>query len=211
MKTRRSTIAGILGILMVAAAACTPPPDNEGPFATFVPDVSFGPPALTVNFDASSSGDPDGTVVQYSWDFGDFTTGAEETVSRTFTTGGQFTVTLTVADDDGATASSTTVISVTSGPTVALTNLQRTGADCCDTYRNFSWNQVPGVTRYEIKLDGFFLGGCVTDHSGIIAAPASSGRVRAFGLYLGSQYDVSIRAETTGIWGPWSPSIRITL
>ena len=112
MKTRLSTIAGILGILMLLAAACTPPPpDNEGPFATLMPDVSNGPAALTVNFDASSSGDPDGTVVQHGWDFGDFTTGAGQTISHTFGAG-QYTVTLTVTDNDGATASSTTVISV---------------------------------------------------------------------------------------------------
>ena len=212
MQKRLSMFAGIVAILMLVAAACTPPPpDNEGPFATFVPSVSNGPAPLAVNFDASSSGDPDGTIVQYSWDFGDFNTGAGETIDHTFTTGGQFTVELTVTDDDGATASSTTVISVAGGPTVAPTNLQRTGAGCCDTYGDFSWNQVPGVTRYEIKLDGFFAGGCVTDHSGTIAAPASSGRVQAFGLCLGSQYDVSIRAEANGIWGPWSPSKRITL
>jgi hypothetical protein len=68
---------------------------------------------------------------------------------------------------------------------------------------------MPGVTRYEIKLDWVL--GCVTSHSDRIAAPASSGRAQAFGLCLGSRYDVSIRAEANGIWGPWSPSIRIKL
>ncbi len=211
MKTMSKRVAGILGILMVVAAACTPPPTNENPYASFSPSVSNGPAPLVVTFDASAAGDPDGTIVQYGWDFGDFNTGAGEVINHTFTTGGQYTVRLTVTDNEGATASSTTVISVSGGPTVAPTNLQRTGSGCCDTYGDFSWNQVPGVTRYEIKLNAFFLGGCVTDHSGTIAAPASSGRVRAFGLCLGSQYDVSIRAEANGIWGPWSPSKRITL
>ena len=207
MKARVWKVAGILGILLMVAAACTPfPPDNENPFATFVPDVSNGPAALTVNLDASSSGDPDGTIMQYGWDFGDFTTGAGQTINHTFTTGGQYTVTpLTVTDNDGATASSITAISVTGGPTTYPTNLQRTGAGCCHTYGDFSWNQMPGVTRYEIKLDAFFGGGCVTGHSATIAAPASSGRVQAFGRCLGPRYDVSIRAEANGIWGPWSP------
>ncbi len=85
VQKRLSMFAGIVAILMLVAAACTPPPpDNEGPFATFVPSVSNGPAPLAVNFDASSSGDPDGTIVQYSWDFGDFNTGAGETIDHTF-------------------------------------------------------------------------------------------------------------------------------
>ncbi len=159
--------------------------------------------------DASASGDPDGTIVQYGWDFGDFNTGAGETVSHTFGAG-QYTVRLTVTDDDGATASSTTVISVAGAP-VAPTNLQLVGAGCCDTYGDFSWNQVPGVTQYQVELRGFFGGGCVTDHSDTFAAPTSSGRVQAFGLCLGSKYDARIRAMANGLWGPWSPDVRVTL
>ncbi len=212
MQKRLSMFAGILGILMLVAVACAPPPPtNQGPFATFVPSVSSGPAALTVSFDASSSGDPDGTIVQYGWDFGDFTTGAGQVVSHTFVTGGQYTVTLTVTDNEGATATSTTVISVSGGPTTFPTNLQKTGAGCCDTYGDFSWNQIPGVTQYQIELGAYFGGGCLTTHSGIIQAPAGSGRVQAFGLCLGSNYNVKIRAQANGIWGPWSPTKSITL
>ena len=56
-----------------------------------------------------------------------------------------------------------------------------------------------------------FRGGCLTDHSATFDAPATSGRVTALGLCLGSKYDVSIRAQANGQWGPWSPSTRITL
>ena len=53
-------------------------------------------------------------------------------------------------------------------------------------------------------------GFCLTTHSGTIAAPASSGRVQAFGLCLGTNYYVRSRARANGVWGP-SPSIRIKL
>ena len=57
----------------------------------------------TVQFDGSGSYDPDGTVVSYSWDFGDTTApGSGEVVSHTYNTAGIYTITLTVTDNDGA-------------------------------------------------------------------------------------------------------------
>ncbi|MCD6479108.1 MAG: hypothetical protein J7L44_04465, partial [Candidatus Diapherotrites archaeon] len=40
------------------------------PIALFTADKYFGQAPLTVTFDASSSFDPDGTIVSYEWDFG---------------------------------------------------------------------------------------------------------------------------------------------
>ena len=68
-----------------------------------------------------------------------------------------------------------------------------------------------GADAYEVFMDGYFLGGCVTDHGAVISGQVSTGRVQAVGLCLGSQYDVSIRARANGVWGPWSGSIHITL
>lgn len=71
--------------------------------------------------------------------------------------------------------------------------------------------------EYEVQMDGFFLGGCVTDHSAIrgFTTPASAGqytaRVQAAGLCLGSKYDVRVRARVYGgSWGPWSSTVGIT-
>jgi len=41
---------------------------------------------VTVTFDASTATDPDGTIVGYSWDFGDFLTGSGKIYAR-FTIG----------------------------------------------------------------------------------------------------------------------------
>ncbi len=69
----------------------------------------------TVNFDGSGSYDPDGGNLSYSWDFGtDATpaTGSGEMPSCTYSTTGAKTVTLTVTDPPGATASDTVTITV---------------------------------------------------------------------------------------------------
>ena len=200
--------------LAFVAAACTTPggggaPANQSPLAIFSPDVSSGAAPLSVNFDASASNDPDGTIVAWNWDFGDFTTGSGEMVSHNFGAG-TFTVTLTVTDNLGATGQSSTVISVSGAP-VAPTGLTHVGSGCCDTYGDFTWNAVPGVDEYQVELQSFFGGGCLTDHSDTFPGTATSGRVQAFGLCLGSQYDVHIRARVGPTWGPWSPDLRITL
>jgi PKD repeat protein len=57
-----------------------------------------------ITFDASSSYDPDGgTIVEYSWNFGDgnITETEDKVVPHTYTKAGEYNVTLTVKDNDG--------------------------------------------------------------------------------------------------------------
>lgn len=83
-----------------------PPPANEAPRASFTVLNGDGLAPLTVTFDAGTSTDTDGSIVRYDWDFGDGgPTASGETVTRTFEDTGFFTVTLEIADDDGATDS----------------------------------------------------------------------------------------------------------
>lgn len=198
-----------VGLIAAACAAPAGPPPNAVPLAVFATSVNSGTAPLAVTFDASASNDTDGTIVAWNWDFGGTGTASGAAVSNVFPAGSHV-VTLEVTDDRGATSSSTTTISAF-GPPPAPTGLTKTGSGCCDTYGDFAWNEVPGATQYQIELDGYFGGGCLTDHSGTISGPASSGRVQAFGLCLGSKYDTRIRAFANGMWGPWSPEIRITL
>jgi PKD repeat protein len=93
---------------------------NPPPVASFTAIPTSGNAPLTVNFDASGSSDPNGTIVSYAWAFGDGQAGAGVTPSHTYTAGGSFTVTLTVTDDGGATASTTQVITVTAAPPAAV-------------------------------------------------------------------------------------------
>jgi len=54
----------------------------------------------TVEFNASDSYDPDGTIVSYSWDFGDGNYSAGVTTTHIYTEADTYIVTLTVIDDD---------------------------------------------------------------------------------------------------------------
>jgi len=65
----------------------------------------------TVTFDAGGSTDNVG-VVSYEWDFGDGTTGIGKTTTHTYTTAGNYTVTLTVKDAAGNYATDSITITV---------------------------------------------------------------------------------------------------
>jgi PKD repeat protein len=79
------------------------PPDNEPPMAEFefTPTTAIFPAEIT--FNASSSRDPDGDIVSYSWDFGDGGRAGGVLVSHTYDRGGTFVVRLVVRDNAGAT------------------------------------------------------------------------------------------------------------
>ncbi|MHC1635753.1 MAG: PKD domain-containing protein [Candidatus Methanospirareceae archaeon] len=67
-----------------------------------------------VTFDASSSYDPDGKIINYEWDFGDgnVTSTTHEIIKHSYSESGSYKVTLTVTDDEGAKNSTTKIITV---------------------------------------------------------------------------------------------------
>ncbi len=88
---------------------------NEDPVASFIYDKSLDVAPATVDFNATSSHDPDGNLVDYAWEFGDGETGADDIISHDYAITGPFTVTLTVTDDEGATGSATETITFAEG------------------------------------------------------------------------------------------------
>jgi len=67
---------------------------------------------LTVSFDGSQSTSFNGDIVSYEWDFGDGSTSTGMKTSHTFTSAGEYTVTLTVTDALGLKGESQTRIIV---------------------------------------------------------------------------------------------------
>lgn len=94
---------------------------NLGPTASFTPSCS----GLTCNFTDTST-DPDGTVVGWSWNFGDGNTSTAQNPSHTYAAGGSYTVTLAATDNDGASSAAaeqnvTVTAPVNTPPTAAFT------------------------------------------------------------------------------------------
>jgi PKD repeat protein len=88
------------------------PLTNSPPNAAIQANTDHGTAPLEVLFDAGISSDPDGSIVEYTWSFGDGGSGAGMNAAHVYTTPGSYTVTLTVADNAGATDSTQMVIDV---------------------------------------------------------------------------------------------------
>lgn len=90
---------------------------NDGsPTASF--SVSGLPAAAgdPVSFDASASSDPDGSIASYAWDFGDGNTGSGQTVTHTYAADDNYTVTLTVTDNESKTGQAAQELEITACP-----------------------------------------------------------------------------------------------
>ncbi len=86
--------------------------ENQAPTAVATSDVTSGNSTLEVQFTGDTSSDPDGDAITYAWDFGDGNTSTEINPTHSYSTIGDYTVTLTVDDGNGATASDIFDISV---------------------------------------------------------------------------------------------------
>ena len=75
---------------------------NQPPSASFIATPLSGTSPLSVQFDASTSADPEGGALSFEWDFGDGQSGSGQRPYHTYTKAAAFTVTLTVRDGGGA-------------------------------------------------------------------------------------------------------------
>jgi PKD repeat protein len=111
-------------------------------------------------FNASGSSDPDGSIVSYSWDFGDGNTDTGVSVQHAYGDDGTYYLTLTIEDDGGLTASDTVEIvvenalpeinpfgpfSVAEGSTLVV-GCQATDKGSDDLTFEWSWGNGPVFT-----------------------------------------------------------------
>lgn len=105
------TVTDSVGQTSQAAASIvvTEATPNAPPHADIAAEPYIGEAPLNVAFDGSGSFDPDGTIVAYTWDFGDSWSGTGVRVTHTYLSPGWYTASLTVEDNAGAKTMSTVI------------------------------------------------------------------------------------------------------
>lgn len=111
------------------------PSSSAGLDQTFADNDNSGSESVTL--DGSASTDSDGTIVSYMWTENEveIATGATPTVDLAV---GTHTITLTVTDDDGLTATDEVVITVNAPPAFGVTSLTLINADTDTDIRTVS-------------------------------------------------------------------------
>ncbi|MCK5828113.1 PKD domain-containing protein [Candidatus Bipolaricaulota bacterium] len=88
---------------------------SDLPEASFTASPSSGGTPLTVSFNAAASGVANGSIVSYTWSYGDGSTGSGVSVIHSYAFEGTYTATLTVTDDQGFSDTMSLLIVVISG------------------------------------------------------------------------------------------------
>ncbi|MBT4058890.1 MAG: PKD domain-containing protein [Euryarchaeota archaeon] len=73
---------------------------NSAPNATFSVTTGTLKVGMQIEFDASASSDADGDTLTYSWNFGDTNTATEDKPSHSYSSQGDYVVTLSVSDGE---------------------------------------------------------------------------------------------------------------
>jgi len=103
------------------------PPNANFTFTTNLLQATF----------TDASTDSDGTIVSYSWNFGDGSTSTAQNPVHTYAANGSYSVTLTVTDNDGGTDSVTKTVSVNDGstPEIYVSNIAMSVSKRARKYR----------------------------------------------------------------------------
>lgn len=114
-------------------------PSNNAPTAEANGPYS-GVAGSAISFSSAGSSDSDGSIVSYSWNFGDGATSSAANPSHVYSNAGTYTATLTVTDDQGATGVDQATVTVSA-------------ASCTDntvTLR-ITFDNYPEETSWDIK------------------------------------------------------------
>lgn len=149
------------GMLDAAGAVGNGEPVLSAPKASF----AFNCDLLECAFTDQSS-DSDGSVVAWSWDFGDGNASLDQNPAHVFAENGNYDVELTVTDNDGLQKTVVKTVSVNDGvePPIVITLSASKSSSWFSTYANLTWS---GATsdRVDIYRNGSLSGTTTNDGS----------------------------------------------
>jgi len=158
-----SAISQSVQLRLVPPGVIIPPGATPTARFTVTPSTAVLNEAVTFDASTSTPGSGASQIVSYNWTFGDGTTGIGQSLTHTFrTVGSSNSVTLTVTNDLGLSASSTQVVAVgpgseptptfttsPSGPTVGQTvffNASQSTPGAGHTIASYRWSFGDGAT-----------------------------------------------------------------
>lgn len=109
---RKSVCIALLAIFFMVLIPTNVIGEGQPPVAVAYPDEQWVMEDDDAFLMGNLSYDPDGYIVSWSWDFGDGQTGDGPGVLHRYDAPGDYTVTLTVTDNDGLTDSDTAIVHV---------------------------------------------------------------------------------------------------
>ena len=123
--------------------------DGSPPIYSPVASFTYLPQSpSTIMFDASRSYDPDGSIIEYKWDFGGGVAGTGITYNHTYIANGTYNVKLTVMDNDNLTDTFTCNVSI----------INVTSYDICDFIDDIGLENLTLAHVFsliDLFLDGF--------------------------------------------------------
>jgi len=170
---------------------------NQDPLADFL----FSATSLSVDFTDTSS-DADGSIVAWSWDFGDSGSSSAQNPTHIYASEGSFTVMLTVTDDDGHGGQTSQLIMLLAAPDgLAATPV------AIDSI-HLSWNDNSSVeTGYVIERSPGGAGNWV--QIGSVGASVGAFNDNA-DLSDGSIYDYRVKATGPDYDSAWDNPASVT-
>ncbi|MEQ8240229.1 MAG: PQQ-binding-like beta-propeller repeat protein [Cyclobacteriaceae bacterium] len=112
MKIKQTLFMASLAVLLITISCGEDEPSNVAPEAAFAIGGSDPYYLEDVVTFTDNSTDEDGTVASWFWDFGDNSTSTEPSPTHAYTTKAEYTVSLTVTDNAGATGTVSKTINI---------------------------------------------------------------------------------------------------
>ncbi|MCO7225895.1 PKD domain-containing protein [Pleionea sp. CnH1-48] len=197
----------------ISARINTPPVANaNGPYTGVVQQA--------LRFSSDGSHDPDGSIQTYLWEFGDGNQSNEASPEYRYASSGSFTLRLTVTDNEGASHSQETMVTISDGvatlPNACADQQPITGGRltpgqaACLGQQEVIWLSIPEVNQHQNiaistghgqgNLDVFYKNGGWPSETDYDASSTNAGNIECIYRSAGSQYwsYLKVSGVTTG-------------